>query len=135
MRFRLALLCLCLGWPLGAWGEDVTNITEYLEKKFQVPAPPGSNDLVTADGQIYRNVQVWNIEPDGLTLRHDAGLTKVEFPLLPEAWQKKYEYDPEMAATYKREVADAVAEAEQNQRLLREENVAARAKPIPEEPR
>ena len=170
MRIRSALLCVCLGWPLGGWGADlaavtgqadtnvvvprpdpegiylksagdVTNITEYLQEKFRIPAqpvlapPPGSNDVATADGRIYRNVQVWKIEPDGLTLRHAEGLDKVEFPLLPEAWQKKYEYDPEMAAAYQRAVAAAFAEAERNQRILRGPDAAAPAKPMAEESR
>ena len=161
MRIGFAILCLYLGWPLAGRGEDqipstgqadtnlgvprgdregraakpagdVTNITEYLQEKFRIPArpvsaaPPGSNDLAAADGQVYRNVQVWKIEPDGLTLRHDEGLTKLEFPLLPEAWQKKYGYDPQMAATYQRTVTAAIAEAERNQQLLREQIKSSR---------
>ena len=127
MRIGCAILCLCLGWPLAGRGEDlksagdVTNITAYLEGKFGIPAPPGSNDLVAADGQVYRNVQVWKNEPDGLTIRHDGGLVRLEFPLLPEDWQKKYGYDPEMAEDYKRTVAAALQEAEQAQQMLREQ--------------
>ena len=143
MRIRFVLLCLCLGWPLAGWGEDrssgdVSNITEYLEGKFQLPAPPlpaapaRSNDFVAADGRIFRNAQVWKSEPDGLTFHHDEGLTKLEFPLLPEAWRQKYGYDPEAAATYRQAVADAVREAERNQQLLREQIAAERAKPNPE---
>ena len=143
MRIRFVLLCLCLGWPLAGWGEDrssgdVSNITEYLEGKFQLPAPPlpaappGSNDFVAADGRIFRNVQVWKREPDGLTLHHDEGLTKLEFSLLPEDWQKKYGYDPEAAAAYQRLLADAFKEAERNQQLLRDEIAADRAKQNPE---
>ena len=142
MRIRFALLGLFLG-PLVGWGAepvplagqteaaavvqpagDMSNITEYLEHKFQIPeavAPPGSNDLVTADGRIFRNVQVWKNEPDGVTIHHDEGLTKLEFPLLPEAWQKKYGYDPEAAAAYQRAVAEAIREAERNQQMFREQ--------------
>ena len=143
MRICFVLLCLCLGGPLAAWGEDlasgdVSNITEYLEGKFQLPAPsladapPSSNDLAAADGRIFRNVQVWKREPDGLTLHHDEGLTKLEFSLLPEDWQKKYGYDPEAAAAYQRLLADAFKEAERNQQLLRDEIAADRAKQNPE---
>ena len=124
---------------MAAWGEDlasgdVSNITEYLQGKFQIPAqpvpaaPPGSNDLVAADGRIFRNAQVWKREPDGLTLRHDEGLTKLEFPLLPEDWRKKYGYDPEAAAAYRRLLADAIKEAERNQQMLREHIAADRAR-------
>ncbi len=161
MRIRCVLFCMCLGWPLAGWGEDLTasaspadtnrvvqrsdqedvsikpagdaaDISEYLQEKFRIPAgpvseaPPGSNDVATTDGQIYRNVQVWKVEPDGLTFRHDEGLTKVDFPLLPEEWQKKYEYDPELSAAYQRAVAAAFEEAERNQRIFREQNAIGR---------
>ena len=166
MRIRCALLCLFLGWPLAGWGEDqvtstnpadtnlvvprsdgrggqsagdVSNVSEYLEEKFQIPArtvpetPPGSNDLAAVDGRIYRNVQVWKAEPDGVTFRHDEGLTKLAFPLLPEDWQKKYGYNPEAAAAYQRVLADAFKEAERNQQMLREQINAARTTPAAEE--
>ena len=170
MRIGCAILCLCLGWPLSGRGEDqipatdqaetnlvvprgareglvaqpasdVTNITEYLQEKFRIPArpvsetPPGSNDLATADGQVYRTVQVWKVEPDGLILRHAEGLDKVEFLQLPEEWRRKYGYDPELAAVYQRAVAVAAAEAERNQRLLREQMAPASAAPVAKDPR
>ena len=129
MRIRCVLFCLYLGWPLVGWGADppagdMSNITEYLEQKFQIPeaaVPPGSNDLVTADGRIFRNVRVWKSEPDGVTIHHDDGLTKLEFPVLPEDWQKTYGYDPEAAAAYQRMMAAAIQEAERNQQMLREQ--------------
>ena len=134
------MFCLCLGWPLAGWGgdlpaNDVSNITDYLEGKFQIPeqplpaAPPGSNDLVAADGRIFRNAQVWKSEPDGLTFHHDEGLTKLEFPLLPEAWRQKYGYDPEAAAAYRQAVAEAIRAAERTQQMLREQIAADRAEP------
>ena len=127
MRMGCVWLCLCAAWPLAGRGAerkspgDETNITAYLEEKFGISAPPGSNDLALADGRIYRNVQVWKVEPDGVTLRHDAGLDKVDFPQLPEAWRRTYGYDPEAAAAYRQAVAAAIAEAERSQQLLREQ--------------
>ena len=149
MRIRWAWLCLCLGGALAGWAEgpapsaapadrsvgDVSNVTEYLREKFQIPTtqssvlPPGPDDLAAEDGRIFRNVQVWRTEPDGLTVRHDEGLTKLEFPLLPEDWRTKYGYDPAVAAAYRQSVADAVREAERTQRLLREQIDADRAEP------
>ena len=149
MGIRWALLCVCAGWPLASQGEepagragvsipaagDMTNVSEYLQGKFRLAPPPGSNDLATADGQVYRNVQVWKAEPDGLTLRHDEGLTKLAFPQLPEEWRKRYGYDPESAAAYRRLVADAMQEAERTQQLLREQMQADLAAPGGEQPR
>ena len=116
------------------------DIPEDLQEKFRTPPKPaletplGSNDLAAADGRIYRNVQVRKIEPDGLTLRHDAGLTKLAFPLLPEDWQRKYEYDPQQAARYERATAAARAQAERDRQALREQNAAARSRQIKNEP-
>lgn len=116
------------------------DIPEDLQEKFRAPPKPvletplGSNDLATADGQIYRNVQVRKIEPDGLTLRHEAGLTKLAFPLLPEDWQRKYEYDPQKAARYERATAAAREQAERDRQALRERNEAARKQQIRNEP-
>ena len=144
MRLRLAFLIGCLGWPLAGCGDDppaappptdavvqpggdVSDITAYLEEKFRMPAPPapetppGSNDVVATAGRIFRNVQPWKVEPDGVTFRHDEGLTKLEFPLLPEEWQKKYAYDPAEAAAYQRVMADAMQEAERTQQKLRQQ--------------
>lgn len=116
------------------------DIPEDLQEKFRSPPKPvletplGSNDLAAADGQIYRNVQVRKIEPDGLTLRHEAGLTKLAFPLLPEDWQRKYEYDPQKAAQYERATAAARKQAERDRQALRERNEAARSEQIKNEP-
>ena len=116
------------------------DIPEDLQEKFRAPPKPvletplGSNDLAAADGRIYRNVQVRKIEPDGLTLRHDAGLTKLVFPLLPEDWQRKYEYDPQQAARYERAMAAAREQAERDRQALREQNAAARSRQIKNEP-
>lgn len=135
MGIRRALFCACAGWALAVRGQepsgradvavppahDATNVSEYLQEKFRLAPPPGPGDVVAADGQVYRNVQVWKAEPDGLTLRHDEGLTKLEFPQLPEEWRRKYGYDPEAAAAYRRAVADALREAERIQQTLREQ--------------
>lgn len=67
--------------------------------------PPGTNDLVSSDGQVFRNVEIRRVEPDGLTFRHDGGVTKLRFPALSEELQKKYEYDPKAAAKYQRDLA------------------------------
>lgn len=116
------------------------DIPEDLQEKFRTQPKPaletplGSNDLAAADGRIYRNVQVRKIEPDGLTLRHDAGLTKLAFPLLPEDWQRKYEYDPQKAVRYERAKAAAREQAERDRHALRKQNAAARFEQIKNEP-
>ena len=90
-----------------------------------VPDPePGANDLVTAYGQIFRHVEITREEPDGLTFRHDGGVTKVGFPALPEDVRQKYKYDPVAGWQYRRDQAAQKTRAEQ-------EAAAAAAEPGP----
>ena len=95
-----------------------------LREKYRraTPAPdpePDDGDLVTAYGQIFRNVEIILEEPDGLTFRHDGGVTKVGFLALKEELRAKYNYDPVAGWKYAR---DKVA-----QRLLAEQAAAAAA--------
>ncbi len=43
-----------------------------------------AEDLTTRTGQTYTNISVRQIEPDGLTLKHDGGVTTVRFPELSD---------------------------------------------------
>ncbi len=51
--------------------------------------------IVTKDGQTYKNCQLLKVYPDGITFNHDDGITKVLFPQLPPALQKRFGYDPQ----------------------------------------
>ena len=85
-----------------------------------VPDPAlDADDLVTAYGQIFRNVEITREEPDGLTFRHDGGVTKVGFLALKEDLRQKYNYSPIEGWKYAR---DRVA-----QKLLAEQEAAAAA--------
>ena len=66
---------------------------------------PGANDLVTTYGQVFRDIEIIRDEPDGLTIRHAGGVTKLGFPSLPEDLQKKYNYDARAAWKYSRDKA------------------------------
>ena len=77
------------------------------------PQPPGPDDLMTVDGQVFRNVEVLKTEPDGLTFRHAGGVTKRRFvSLLPDVRQR-YGYDPEASKKYIKEQSDAKERAEE----------------------
>ena len=67
--------------------------------------PPGADDLVTTYGQVFRNVEILQAEPDGLTFRHDGGVTKLGFPSLSEELKQKHGYDPIVAWKYQRDMA------------------------------
>lgn len=104
-----------------------SSLAPETQEKYRAatPAPdpePDANDLVTAYGQIFRNVEIILEEPDGLTFRHDGGVTKVGFPALKEDLRQKYNYDPIAGWKYAR---DKVA-----QRLLAEQAAALAAAEI-----
>lgn len=94
-------------------------IPPALKEKYRtgtpaVPDPePAANDLVTAYGQIFRNVEILREEPDGLTFRHDGGVTKVGFPALKEEVRQKYNYNPAAGWKYRRDLVAQKALAEQ----------------------
>lgn len=68
-------------------------------------APARAGDFVANNGQVFRNVEIIRTEPDGITLRHDGGVTKLWFPSLTEEQRQKYGYDPIAARQYQRDEA------------------------------
>lgn len=84
--------------------------------------PPGTNDLVTNDGYVFRRVEIRLTEPDGLTFRHDGGVTKLHFATLPEAVRKQYGYDPKAAAKYQRELAEERKRQKEDEAIRRAMN-------------
>ncbi|MGD9782635.1 MAG: hypothetical protein AB7V14_10850 [Kiritimatiellia bacterium] len=79
-----------------------------------VPDPaPGDADLVSAYGQIFRNVEIIREEPDGLTFRHDGGVTKLGFPALKEELRQRYDYDPIAGWQYRRDQAAQKLQSQQ----------------------
>lgn len=91
---------------------------KYRKAEAVVPdLPPGTNDLVAIDGYVFRHVEIRQVEPDGLTFRHDGGVTKLRFAALPEDVRKSYGYDPRAAAKYQRE------KTEEKKRVLEEEAI------------
>ncbi len=81
--------------------------------------PPGTNDLVAVDGQVFRNVEIRLVEPDSLTFRHDGGVSKLSFPSLSEEIREKYGYDPKAAAKYRRDLADEKKRQEEEEAVRR----------------
>ncbi|HOU22438.1 MAG: hypothetical protein KBC66_04975 [Kiritimatiellae bacterium] len=77
------------------------------EMPVQPDPPPDADDLVTTYGQIFRNIKITRVEPDGLTFHHDGGVTKLWFPSLPEELRREHGYDPVVAWKYQREMAAA----------------------------
>ncbi|MCE0484115.1 MAG: hypothetical protein LV479_07745 [Methylacidiphilales bacterium] len=61
--------------------------------------PKLSNSLgtiITQDGRTFHDCQLLKVESDGITFNHSEGITKVLYPLLPPAVQKRFGFDPKM---------------------------------------
>jgi len=67
-----------------------------------------SLDITTRDGKTYKRAKVTGVYPDGLSITHSTGVTKVPFENLPDAIQKEYNYDPAKVAA-SRKAADEAA--------------------------
>jgi len=59
-----------------------------------------SDDFKTVTGREYKNATVSRVEPDGIVLTNNAGISKVYFTELPKEVQERFGYDPQKAADY-----------------------------------
>jgi len=57
-------------------------------------------DFKTNSGSEFKDVTVSRVEPDGLVLMTDAGVTKVKFSELSDETRKRYGYDAAKEAAY-----------------------------------
>jgi hypothetical protein len=59
-----------------------------------------SDDFKTVAGREYKNATVSRVEPDGIVLTNNAGISKVYFTELPKEVQERFGYNPQRAADY-----------------------------------
>ena len=81
------------------------------------PAELSFDELRTLSGKTYIAVRVLALEPDGLRLQHEAGVSKVSYSDLPEELRREFPHDLAEAASYasKTEAAnrEAIRQAEE----------------------
>jgi hypothetical protein len=95
-----------------------------------------SLDITTRDGKTYKHAKVTAIYPDGLSITHSTGVSKVPFDNLPDTIQKEYNYDPAKAAASSRaaeeakkaEAAQAAAAQRERERIALQAAQAAQAR-------
>ncbi len=103
--------------------------TESSAAKSPVPAKEidSGDTLKTLKGVVYKNYKVTRTEPDGITISHSKGISKISFPDLPSEFAEKYNYDSQAAGEYARETAAnraAYAKEQKRATQLANENVA-----------
>jgi hypothetical protein len=52
-----------------------------------------ADDFKTIDGKEYKNVTVSRVEPDGIVLKSESGISKVYFVELPKEIQERFHYN------------------------------------------
>ena len=72
-----------------------------------------AEEITTTKGKTYSNIVVQRVEPDGITIKHAAGLGKIYFSELPPEIRQKYGYDAEKHRQYysEQQTQAAIAEA------------------------
>lgn len=68
-----------------------------------------AEDIETLDHKVYKNATITRAEPDGIVLRHSAGIVKIPFTDLPQEFSKRYNYDSQAAKAFKADVEEKQA--------------------------
>ena len=59
-----------------------------------------ADDFKLVSGKEYKNVTVSRVEPDGIVLRTNSGISKVYFVELPKEVQERFHYNAAIASAY-----------------------------------
>jgi hypothetical protein len=87
-----------------------------------------SEDFHTVNGKEYKDATVTQVEPDGIVVKTNSGLTKVYFTELPKDVQERFHYDSEKAASYSAEQAANYTAYQKQQEEIQRQKQAANAK-------
>ena len=92
-----------------------------------------SEDFKTLNGKEYKDATITRVEPDGIVVKTNSGVTKVYFTELPKDVQGHFHYDSGKAASYSAEqAADYTAYQKQQEQAAQrqQEDLAAKNKTI-----
>ena len=87
-----------------------------------------SEDFKTVNGKKYNDATVTRVEPDGVVVKTNSGVTKVYFTELPKDVQEHFHYDSEKAASYSAEQAANYTAYQKQQEETRRQQQDADAK-------
>ena len=72
-----------------------------------------SEDLILANGKVYKDFQVTKVEPDGIRIMHASGMAKIVHEDLPKEIKDKYGFDENKAEKYRMSVEDAAKKSKE----------------------
>ena len=87
-----------------------------------------SEDFKTVNGKEYNDATVTRVEPDGIVVKTNSGITKVYFTELPKDVQEHFHYDAGKAASYSAEQAANYTAYQKQQDETQRQQQAANAK-------
>ena len=84
-----------------------------------------AEDFKTVNGKEYKGATITRVEPDGIVVKTNSGITKIYFTELPKDVQEHFHYDSEKAASYSAEQAtNYTAYQKQQDETLRQQQAA-----------
>ena len=84
-----------------------------------------SEDFKTVNGKEYNDATVTRVEPDGIVVKTNSGITKVYFTELPKDVQEHFHYDAGKAASYSaKQAANYTAYQRQQDETQRQQQAA-----------
>ena len=86
-----------------------------------------SEDFKTVNGKEYKDATVTRVEPDGIVVKTNSGITKVYFSELPKDVQEHFHYDAEKSASYSAEQTDNYTAYQKQQEETRRQQQDAAA--------
>src|SRR5215475_8805223 len=89
-----------------------------------------AEDFKTVNGKEYKDATITRVEPDGIVVRTNSGITKIYFTELPKDLQERFHYDSGKAASYFAEQAANYAAYQKQQEETRRQQQDADAKNI-----
>ena len=87
-----------------------------------------SEDFKTVNGKEYKDATVTRVEPDGIVVKTNSGVTKIYFTELPKDVQEQFHFDSGKAASYSAEQAANYTAYQKQQEENRRQQQAADAK-------
>ena len=109
LRPRLLPLGSELKTIVDAHGKNLIRQAGVWREKPESEMADAGTVLTSTSGKVYRGVEVREIEPDGLLVQHEAGVSKIAFLDLPKDVQDKYGFDPVAAEAFRKEREAALA--------------------------
>ena len=87
-----------------------------------------AEDFKTVNGKEYKDAAITRVEPDGIVVKTNTGVTKIYFTELPKEVQEHFHYDSGKAASYSAEQAANYAAYQKQQDETQRQQQAAQLK-------